>query len=59
MYDLKTGKELKKFNTEIGTILSISAEKKDDFVNLQILIKTKHKNYKVTLINLLHLKVLL
>lgn len=38
LYDLKTGKELKKFDTEIGTVLQINGEKKDDFV-------IKHKCY--------------
>lgn len=32
LYDLKTGKELKKFHTEIGTVLQINGEKEDDFV---------------------------
>ena len=33
LYDLNTGKELKKFELEIGTILELSGRKKDDFVN--------------------------
>lgn len=31
LYDLNTGKELKKFKLEIGTVLEISSRKKDDF----------------------------
>ncbi len=31
LYDLNTGKELKKFQLEIGTVLEISTRKKDDF----------------------------
>jgi hypothetical protein len=32
LYDLITGKKLRKFNIDIGTITDISARKKDDFV---------------------------
>lgn len=38
LYDLKTGKELKKFETEIGSILQITSEKKHDFVSLNLII---------------------
>lgn len=32
LYDLKTGKELRKFPLEIGTMLEIRGRKKDNFV---------------------------
>ncbi|RMZ95819.1 prolyl endopeptidase [Brachionus plicatilis] len=31
LYDLKTGKEIKKFTTEIGTLIELSARKNQDF----------------------------
>lgn len=34
LYDLITGKEFKKFQLDIGTILDINGRKKDDFVNI-------------------------
>jgi hypothetical protein len=34
MHDLLTGKELKKFSIDIGTVLEITARKKQDFVIL-------------------------
>jgi prolyl oligopeptidase len=32
LYDLQSGRELKKFSLEIGTILELNARKKDNFV---------------------------